>query len=353
MTEEVSPKLRWLQSRKAKRLVLLVAVPAVLVLASVVVYMKGGRFVETDNAFVKADVLPVSAEISGVVDHVFVRANEPVQANQVLFTIDSQPFEVAVEKAEANLARVKTELDALRTSYQEKEAQIELARSNYQFAVRELERQKNLKGKNFVSASTMDDLQHAVDQAKRQLGVVKLDLQKIAASLGGGPDRPLEQHPTYRAALADLEEARLNLRRVEIRASAPGIVSKAPLVGQYIRAGNMITSLVATDGVWIEANFTETDLTHVRPGQTVNVHIDTYPEEKWQGRVESISPATGAEFSIIPAQNATGNWVKVPQRVPVRIRLDPQDDAPPLRAGLSAVVEIDTQHQRQLLGMSF
>lgn len=353
MSEDAAPKIHFLRSSQAKRLVLLVVVPTLLVIASLVVYMKGGRFVNTDNAYVKADVVPISAEISGLVDEVFVRANEPVEARQLLFILDSQPFQVAVDKADANLARVKTELEALRSSYREKQAQIELAKSNYDFAVRELKRQLDLKGKNFVSASTLDDLQHAVDQSRQQLGVVKLDLQRIAASLGGGLDQPLEEHPSYRAAQADLDEAELNLRRVEVRAPVPGIISKAPMVGQYIRAGNIITSLVATGDLWIEANFTETDLTHVRPGQNVSVHIDTYPDAHWLGSVDSISPATGAEFSIIPAQNATGNWVKVPQRVPVRIRLEPRDDAPALRAGLSAVVKIDTRHQRQLLGMSF
>lgn len=344
--------LRFLASRRRKRFLLLVFVPLVLVAASLLVYLQGGRFVETDNAYVKADVIPISAEISGSVSQVFVSANQAVQANQLLFKLDSEPFEVALRKAQAQLDRVRTELEALKTSYREKEAQVRLAQGNHAFAVRELERQKDLKGKNFISESTLDDLQHAVDISRQQLDVVKLDLQRIAASLGGDANRSLEQHPSYLAAQADLDEAQLNLRRVEVRAPLPGIVSKAPLVGQYIRAGNIVTALVASDNLWVEANFTETDLTHVTPGQHVNVRIDTYPDFVWRGVVESISPATGAEFSIIPAQNATGNWVKIPQRVPIRIDLNAEAGSPALRAGLSAVVEIDTQHRRQLLGMS-
>jgi membrane fusion protein (multidrug efflux system) len=344
--------LSFLLSRHGGRILLLIFVPLVLLAASLLLYLQGGRFVETDNAYVKADLVPISAEVSGSVSQVFVSANQAVQTNQLLFKLDSQPFEVAGRKAQAHLEQVRTELEALKSSYREKEAQVKLARSNHAFAVRELERQQDLKGKNFISESTLDDLQHAVDVSRQQLEVVKLDLQRIAASLGGDANRPLEKHPAFLTAHADLEEAQLNLRRVEVRAPQPGIVSKAPLVGQYIRAGNIVTALVASDNLWVEANFTEKDLTHIHPGQQVSVRIDTYPDFVWRGVVESISPATGAEFSIIPAQNATGNWVKIPQRVPIRIHLDPGTGAPTLRAGLSAVVEIDTRHRRQLLGMS-
>ncbi|MCW8194960.1 HlyD family secretion protein [Proteobacteria bacterium 005FR1] len=340
-------------SQRGKRIFLLMFVPLVLVAGGLILYLQGGRFIETDNAYVKADVVPISAEVSGSVAKVFVSANQSVDKGQLLFSLDNQPFLVAVRKAQAHLDRVRTELEALKTSYREKQAQIELAKTNHAFALRELKRQRDLKGKNFVSESDLDDLQHAVDSSQQQLAVITLDLQRIAASLGGNAEAPLEEHPSYLAAFADLEEAQLNLRRVDVRAPLRGVISKAPLVGQYIRAGNTVTALVASDNLWVEANFTETDLTHVRTGQLVNVRIDTYPDMEWHGTVESISPATGAEFSIIPAQNATGNWVKVPQRVPVRIHLDSLADAPALRAGLSAVVEVDTEHRRQLLGMSW
>lgn len=356
MTEPAAATSTTTHSRpvqRTRRFVLLLLLPFVFLAVSLALYLNGGRFVETDNAYVKADVLPISAEVSGAVTAVFVKANEPVAENQLLFSLDQQPFQVAVDKAQANLARVRTELEALKSSYREKEARIELAESNHKFASREFARQQDLKGRNFVSASALDDLEHAVDLSRQELGVIKLDLKRIAASLGGTIDRPLEQHPTYLAALADLDEARLNLQRVEVRAPLPGVLSKAPLMGQYIHAGNMITALVANDAPWIEANFTETDLTHVHVGQQVSVHIDTYPDHRWRGVVESISPATGAEFSIIPAQNATGNWVKIPQRVPIRVRLEPDADAPDLRAGFSALVEIDTKHKRKLLGFSF
>ncbi|MEX1034086.1 MAG: HlyD family secretion protein [Cellvibrionaceae bacterium] len=339
--------------RQLRRFILLVLAPAAFLVISLFLYMKSGRFVETDNAYVKADVIPISAEVSGVVKEVLVSANESVAADQLLFVLDRQPYQVAVNKAAAKLAQVRAELDALQTSYREMEARIELAQSNHGFARRELERQEDLKGRNFTSASTIDDLEHKVDVSRQELRVLSLDLQQIAASLGGNAERPLEKHPAYLSALADVEEARLNLRRAEVRAPLEGVVSRAPLRGQYVHAGTMVTSLVANAAVWVEANFTETDLTHMQVGQQARVRIDTYPDITWEGKVDSISPATGAEFSIIPAQNATGNWVKIPQRVPVRIGLKMGSDAPELLVGLSAIVEVDTQHRRHLLGFSF
>ncbi|MGQ9425787.1 HlyD family secretion protein [Gilvimarinus sp. F26214L] len=352
MAEESEPNSTSTAGR-GTRILLLVVVPAIVLGGALGIYLHGGRFVETDNAYVKADVVPISAEVSGTISRVHVSANQAVEAGQLLFSIDSEPFAVNVEKARAKLAQVRTELAALQSSYREADARIGLAASNLAFAIRELERQRDLQGRDFVSASALDTLNQQVEVHRREQELVRLDLQRIAASLGGDADRPLEKHPAYRAALADLEEARLQLRRVDVRAPRNGTLSKAPLVGQYIRAGNMITALVCNDQVWVEANLTEKELTHLRIGQVATVELDSYPGRRWHGSVESISPATGAEFSIIPAQNATGNWVKVPQRVPVRIRLESGGDAPPLRAGLSAVVEIDTRHQRKLLGMSF
>ena len=179
------------------------------------------------------------------------------------------------------------------------------------------------------------------------------DLKRIAQTLGGSVDTPVEQQPAYRAALAELEQAKLELTWSEVRASLPGVVGKPPKPGQYVEAGSTAMPLVVSGNPWIEANFPETDLTYVRPGQPVSIHVDTYPDAVWHGEVDSLSPATGAEFSVIPAQNATGNWVKIVQRVPVKIRLTATEGLPPLRAGLSAEIEIDTGHRRHLPGLSF
>jgi len=338
--------------RRLKRIVLLGVIPLIAALVVGGVYLRGGRIVETDNAYVKADKVPVSAEVSGTIQQVMVVENQAVSAGQPLFRIDAAPYVVAVAKAEAKLAQVRVDLAATKTSFREKQAEIAVARTRYAFARKDQRRQADLVAKQFISASRFDDAKQSSDLAGQQIGALEQDLKRIAETLGGSVDAPVERHPAYLAALAELEQARLDLARVEVRASLPGIVSKTPKPGQYVAAGSMAMALVASGNQWIEANFTETDLTYVHPGQPVAIHIDTYPDAAWKGVVESLSPATGAEFSVIPAQNATGNWVKIAQRVPVRIRLDAAPGLPQLRAGLSAVVEINTGHRRRVLGFS-
>jgi membrane fusion protein (multidrug efflux system) len=336
--------------RRQKRLILLVVVPLIVALAIGVVYIRGGRFVETDNAYVKAEMVPVSAEVSGMIKQVLVRENQSVAAGQPLFRIDPAPFQVAVAKAEARLAQVRVDLAATKAEFREKQAEISLAETRYTFARKEQQRQADLVARQFISPSRFDDAKQATDLAGQQIGTLNQDLKRIAETLGGSADTPVERHPAYLAALAELDQAKLDQARVEVHASLPGTVSRPPQPGQFAAAGATAMALVVSGHTWIEANFTETDLTYVHPGQPVTIHIDTYPDAKWSGTVDSLSPATGAEFSVIPAQNATGNWVKIAQRVPVRIKLDAASNQPQLRAGLSAVVEIDTGHRRRLFG---
>ncbi|MCO5099400.1 MAG: HlyD family secretion protein [Burkholderiaceae bacterium] len=339
--------------RRALRWTLLVVVPLVAALAGTILWLHGGRYVETDNAFVKADKVPVSAEVSGAVVEVSVHENEIVRSGQPLFRLDPAPFRVALSKAEAKLGQVRTDLAATKASYREQQAQIALARTQFEFARREQARQADLAARNFISAAKLDDARKSVEIAQRQLQARQEDLQRIAATLGGSVDAPVESHPAWRAALAELEQARLDLSRVQVRASMDGTISHLPKPGQFVGAGATAASLVADARPWIEANFPEKDLTYVHPGQPVEVRIDTFPDRRWSGVVESLSPATGAEFSILPPQNATGNWVKVAQRVPLRVRLDTPPDAPRLRAGMSATVTVDTGHRRTLFGFAF
>jgi membrane fusion protein (multidrug efflux system) len=348
-----SPEATLLRRRRALRWTLLVVVPLLAVIAGGVFWLLGGRYVETDNAFVKADKVPVSAEVSGAVIEVFVQENEIVRAGQPLFRLDPAPFRVALSKAEAKLGQVRTDLAATKASYREKQAQIALARTQLEFARKEQARQADLAARNFISASKLDDARKSVEIAQQQLQAQQEDLQRIAATLGGSIDLPIESHPSYRAALAELEQARLDLSRIEVRASMDGTISHLPKPGQFVATGATAASLVADARPWIEANFPEKDLTYVHPGQPVEVHIDTFPDRSWSGVVESLSPATGAEFSILPPQNATGNWVKVAQRVPLRVRIDTPSDAPRLRAGMSATVRVDTGHRRTLFGLGF
>jgi membrane fusion protein, multidrug efflux system len=339
-------------SRKRKRLLLLFVVPAIVVVTGLGFYLTGGRYVETDNAYVKARKVPVSAEVSGMVKAVMVRENQHVAAGAPLFKLDSAPYEVAVAKAEAKLAQARTDFAALQASYREKQAEIALARTRYAFAKSDEKRQTELGAKAFVSASALDTARQNAELAEQQIVTLQQDLHRIAESMGGDAESQLENYPGYLVAMAELRQARLDLSRVVVRASLPGTVTLPPNPGEYVSAGKTVMALVAGGDHWIEANFPETDLTFVKPGQSVRVNVDTYPDTTWKGVVESLSPATGAEFSLIPAQNATGNWVKITQRVPVRIRLDEAAGQPRLRAGLSAIVEIDTGHRRRLLGLT-
>ena len=340
-------------SRRLIRPFLLLVLPALALAGAGVVYLKGGRYVETDNAYVKAEKVPVSAEVSGPVLEVLVKENEKVAAGQPLFRLDPASFQVAVARAEARLSQVRTDLGALKASYREKQAEIVLARTRQAFVQKDQQRQADLMSERLISASAFDSARLTTDLARDQVAALGQDLERIAQSLGGSIDAPVERHPSYLAAKAELDQAKLDLARIEVRASMAGTVTKPPRPGQHLEAGSMVMALVVSGNLWVEANFTETDLTYVHPGQPVEIHIDTFPDQLFKGEVESLSPATGAEFSVIPAQNATGNWVKIAQRVPVRIRIEPTPGLKDLRAGLSTDVVIDTGHRRRLLGFSF
>ncbi|MFM5586119.1 efflux RND transporter periplasmic adaptor subunit [Aeromonas rivipollensis] len=345
-----SPRPR--MSRRRTRLLLLVVVPALALVGAGAIYLHGGRYVETDNAYVKADKVPISTEVLGRVAKVFVAENQQVKAGQPLFELDPESFRVAVTKAEAELAKVRTDLVALQTSYRGQQAEIDVARTRHAYALKEERRQADLVARHFTSTANYDDARQLTIQTAQQQVALEEGLKKIEASLNGDVNLPVEQQPAYREAAAGLAKARLDLARTTIYAPANGIASQLPKPGQYSLVGMTAMMLVETDTPWVEANFTETELTHVQPGQRVDISVDTYPDARWHGVVESLSPATGSEFSVIPAQNATGNWVKIAQRVAVRIKLDEGAELPTLRAGLSATAEIDTGHQRTLPGLS-
>jgi membrane fusion protein, multidrug efflux system len=340
-------------TRGFKRLFLLVVIPVIAALGAGYVYLKGGRYVQTDNAYVKAEKVAISAEVAGRVSEVFVQENQTVTAGQPLFRLDPEPFQVAIAKAEARLAQVRTDFAALKASYRAKQAEITLATTKHTFAKRDQQRQADLVAKNFISAARFEESQQTADLAIQQINALEQDLHRIAETLGGSIDTPVEKYPSYRAALAELNKVKLDLAHTEVRASLPGNVNKPPRLGQFVTAGSIAMALVVSGHLWIEANYTETDLTYVHPGQPVVIRIDTYPGMTWQGTVDSLSPATSAEFSVLPAQNATGTWVKITQRVPVRIAINADASTPQLRAGLSAVVEIDTGHRRRLFGFAF
>lgn len=334
---------RWL------RPLLLILGPVVVLAGAGYVYVTGQRYVGTDNAYLKSDKVAVSAQVSGPIVEVAVAENQPVARGDLLVRLDAEPFEVALEQAKAKLAGVRQNIAALKADFRQKQEELRLAEENLSYAQVVFRRQSELTRQHVASEAKFDEAKHAVDVARQQISVLHQQEAATLAQLGGNPGIAVEDHPDFRAAQAALDQAALDLAHTRVVAPFAGIASKKPEIGQYVQAGNPIMSVIADRGTWIEANFKETDLTHVKLGQPVSVTVDTYPDRSWRGTVESISQATGAEFSVLPAQNATGNWVKVVQRIPVRIVLAPSEPGGDvLRAGMSAVVDIDTGYSPPL-----
>ena len=352
MNDAVELNLQTKHSRRKKRIVFLFAIPCLIILVSLLLYLRGGRYAETDNAYLKADKVAITSELSGRVEQVLVHENEQVKAGDILFEIDPINYQLAIANAQAALDEVKTDLLSLKAQYRSKLAEIAMAKSQYEFHQREQKRQHNLEKKKYLSASQYDDAKQKTQLDLLNINTLENQLQQIKASLGGNINAPIEQHPKYLAYQAQLNQAKVNLTHTKIIAPFDGVVTQVAKAGQYMKPGSMAMVLIANQSLWVEANFTEKELTHVKQGQPVELSIDLAPDYVWKGKVESLSPATGSEFSVIPAQNGTGNWVKVAQRLAVRIQIEDQPDAPILRAGLSAQVSIDTGYKRHLAGLS-
>jgi membrane fusion protein (multidrug efflux system) len=314
-------------------------------------YVTGGRVMSTDNAYVEADKVGISTDVSGMVKEIDVKNNQHVEDGQVLFRLDDLPFRLALERADAQVGVVRNDLNALKANYRDMQAQIKQAQDDIDYYDREFHRQQDLAAKNIASQQTFDAARRNWQNAQQKLASLNQQLAAIAANLNGDPNIPVEQHPRYRDAVAQRNEAARQLDHTVVKAPFAGIVTNVPSLapGKYLQASMTAFYLVATDYVWVDSNPKETELTTVRPGQPVMVTVDTYPDVEWHGAVESISPAAAQEFSLLPAQNTSGNWVKVVQRIPMRVRLDTSNkNLPPLRAGMSVEVNVDTGHQRGL-----
>jgi membrane fusion protein, multidrug efflux system len=337
--------------RQRLRLPLMLAGPVLVLLAGGYWYLTGGRYVSTDDAYVQAARVAISTDISGRVVAIDVTDNERINAGQMLFRLDPRPFRIAVDEAKAQLAAVRYQIHALKATYHQKRADVRAAEATTDYQEREFERQKRLLTSGTASQQQFDQARQAYENGRQQLASKQQDVAVALANIGGDPDIPLDQHPMVQHAQAALDRAELNLSYTEVRAPENGIVTKVDQlqVGNYVTAGMPLFSLMSTDRVWVEANFKETELTHMRPGQEATVEVDTYPDIVYRAKVESLSPGTGLTFSLLPAENATGNWVKVVQRLPVRLSLDRFDPNELLHAGLSATVEIDTRHRRPWL----
>ena len=322
-------------------------------------WLSGGRYVSTDDAYVRAPKLMVSTDVSGLVSDVDVKEGQQVKAGDVLFRVDPRQYEIALENAKANLAETALAVKAMKVDYSRMLSDIAAQQAGVQNDQATFDRYNVLVKDNSVSKATFDQARFALEADQRKLESLKQQAEVQLAKLGGKPDAPVEQHPQYLQGQAAVDEAKRQLDHATIRAPFNGTVTAVDslqpglyLVAQTAALTNQgAVALVSSDDMWIDAHLKETDLTHVKPGDPADVTVDSYPGHVWRGKVESISPASGSEFSILPAQNASGNWVKVVQRVTARIRLERGADEPVLRSGMSVVVDIDTGHKRSLAEM--
>jgi len=336
--------------RQRLRMPLMLAGPILVLIAGSWWYLTSGRYVSTDDAYIQAARTMVSTDISGRVVAIVVQDNQRVTDGQLLFQLDDRPFRIAVEEATAMLAAARLQVEALKATYRLKVADAKAAEDTLAYQQREYDRQRQLVVSGTASRQAFDQAQNAAQMAQQKVVSTQSDIANILAQLGGNPDIPLADHPSVQRAQAALDKASLDLSYTTVRAHESGIVTKVEQlqVGSYVTASTPVFSMMS-DRIWVEANFKETELTYMRPGQSATVEVDTYPDVVFDAKVVSLSPGTGLSFSLLPPENATGNWVKVVQRLPVRLALESPDPNNLLHAGLSATVEVDTQRRRPWL----
>jgi len=335
------------------RILLLFVLPAAAGLWALSWYVANARYISTDNAYIKSDIIAISPSVGGRVTSVFVVDNESVAAGDVLFELDARPHEIALKRADAKLATIGNQMASMRANFSQIQAEIADAEERLSYNQRQFERQQELGAKGMTTEAIIDEARYEVIRATQTLRGTREKSLKQLAELGGSLDAANEEHPKYLEALAERREAELALEYTQVRAPTSGNISRMRLQpGEWVNAGRPVFSLVEQGNLWIEANLKETQLTDVRIGQNVEIEIDTYPDEIITGTVVSISAATGAEFLILPPQNATGNWVKVVQRVPVRIEMTESLGADrAVRSGMTVNVVVDTGIERELFGI--
>jgi membrane fusion protein, multidrug efflux system len=329
------------------RILLLGVVPVAAVVFGLQYYARGGRFVETEDAYVKTNISTVSSPIPGRIVEVLVQDNQSVAAGALLFRINPAPYEIAIERAKARMEVIRTEVSSLRAEYKATLSKADETRERIQFLQRQLDRQIKLKEYGMSRGDVYDEARLNLGVAQRELATTGESANRVLANLNGDRNLPAEKHPRYREAKTALDDTLLDLERTRIVAPVAGVISNMKVrVGEFTERGAPLFSLIESGQAWIEANYKETQLAHMQVGQVATVVSDIYPDQKWNAKVTAIAPATGAEFAVLPPQNATGNWVKVVQRIPVIIQIEP--GANQLRAGMTVTVTVDTLRERGL-----
>ena len=340
--------LRARLERQRLRMILLVAIPTLAALVGSIFYLSGGRYISTDNAYVGAQKVLITPDVSGKVVHVGVREGQQVRPGDELLTLDPEPFQLALDQAKAKLAAARAEYDKLTMNLKTFNTLVELGQNNVDLKQRDVQRKSTLVSSMAGSAADLDTSKSALVTAQLQLQLAVQQRDTTLSQLLGNPDLPLEQFPEYAQAKAALDNAQRDLDHTVLRAPISGTATQVDNIqlGRFVTAGTPILSVIDDQGPWVDANPKETDITHLRVGQKATLEVDSFPDHTFKGTVIAVSPGTGAQFSILPPQNATGNWVKVVQRVPVRIAFDKDEDTHLLRSGMSVVVKIDTGHSR-------
>lgn len=334
--------------RRGLRTILLIVLPLVAVIGGTAFYLLGGRYISTDNAYVGAQKVLITPDVSGKVIHVAVREGQHVKPGDELFTLDPEPYKLALDQAQAKLATARTEYAKLKTTLKSLTKLIGLAHKNVALKKGDVERKQKLLASQAGSRADRDTAAVGLVTAQLQAQYAEQQHDVALAQLLGNPDLPLAQFPAYVQAKAAVDDAKRNLAHTVIRAPMSGIATQVDNIqlGRFIAAGAPVLSVIDDQAPWVEANPKETEITYLRIGQKVTIEVDSFPDHVFHGTVQSVSPGTGAQFSILPPQNASGNWVKVVQRVPVRIVFDKGQDTHLLRAGMSVAVDIDTHHSR-------
>jgi membrane fusion protein, multidrug efflux system len=334
--------------RKRLRMVLLVVIPLIAALAGGTFYLMGGRYISTDNAYVGAQKVLITPDVSGKITHVAIVEGQHVKPGDELFTLDPEPYRLALAQAKAKLAIARVDYDKLKSNLKSLNTLVDLASKNVELKRHDVERKRKLLSSQSGSVADVDTAGSNMLTAELQARYGTQQRDTALAQLLGNPDLPLAEFPEYAQAKAAVDDAERNLRLTVLRAPISGTATQVDNIqlGRFVAAGTPILSVIDDQNPWVDANPKETDITYLRIGQKATLTVDSFPDHTFHGTVVAVSPGTGAQFSILPPQNATGNWVKVVQRVPVRIAFDKDADTHLLRSGMSVVADIDTHHSR-------